>query len=172
MSRPRAFTLIELLVVVSIMALLIGLLLPVLGSARAAGRGSVCLSNIRQLVIANTAYATDHDDRFVPGAADFMSNLDRWHGGRDNFSQPFDPRRGPLWDYLRPAETRACPEFVAERDFTAGFEAGNGGYGYNLDYVGRDTLDAVEALTTRLGAQAHWFANPTETIVFADAAFA
>lgn len=53
---------IELLVVVSLIALLIGLLLPVLGGAREASRGAVCLSNMRQMGIAVYAYSLDYDD--------------------------------------------------------------------------------------------------------------
>ena len=57
--RP-GFTLIELLVVISIIALLIGILLPALGAARNTARSAVCLSNVRQLTIGAVSFAVDH----------------------------------------------------------------------------------------------------------------
>ena len=54
-----AFTLIELLVVIAVIALLIGILLPSLASARKTARLDICLSNMRQMGTALTSYAGD-----------------------------------------------------------------------------------------------------------------
>ncbi|MEQ9460704.1 MAG: prepilin-type N-terminal cleavage/methylation domain-containing protein [Phycisphaeraceae bacterium] len=67
--RTHGFTLIELLVVISIIALLIGILLPALGAARNTARNMGCLSNNRQLVIALYAYAVDNDSSFPDNTA-------------------------------------------------------------------------------------------------------
>ena len=61
------FTLIELLVVISIVALLIGLLLPALKKAKEAARRAHCLSNLRQITNGLHVYANEFDGRFPPG---------------------------------------------------------------------------------------------------------
>ncbi len=63
--HKNAFTLIELLVVISIIALLIGILLPALGAARRSAQDIKCTSNQRQIMIGLFGYAND-SEQFYP----------------------------------------------------------------------------------------------------------
>ncbi len=58
----KGFTIVELLVVISIIALLIGILLPAIGKARDKARVTTSVSNLRQLAVAHNAYAGDWED--------------------------------------------------------------------------------------------------------------
>ncbi|MCY3022052.1 MAG: prepilin-type N-terminal cleavage/methylation domain-containing protein [Planctomycetota bacterium] len=58
------FTLIELLVVIAIIGILAGIVLPVLGQARAESRRMACKSNLSQLAKAVQMYAIDHESRY------------------------------------------------------------------------------------------------------------
>ncbi len=61
MFSRKGFTLIELLVVISIIAILISILLPALRKSRDAAITMQCLAQVRQIVVATNAYATDED---------------------------------------------------------------------------------------------------------------
>jgi prepilin-type N-terminal cleavage/methylation domain-containing protein/prepilin-type processing-associated H-X9-DG protein len=60
----RGFTLIELLVVIAIIAILAAILFPVFAKAREKARQSSCLSNVKQLILAELQYAQDYDETF------------------------------------------------------------------------------------------------------------
>lgn len=65
-----AFTLIELLVVIAVIALLMGLLIPVLGRAREKARRVACMGNVRQFIVGIQVYAGDYREYLPLGLSD------------------------------------------------------------------------------------------------------
>ncbi|MEM9294756.1 MAG: prepilin-type N-terminal cleavage/methylation domain-containing protein [Planctomycetota bacterium] len=77
--RPRGFTLIELLVVIAIIALLIGILLPVLGSARESARRVQCAVNQRSMMQASLIVADEEQNRVPFPTADTVEGSNIAH---------------------------------------------------------------------------------------------
>ena len=137
-SGHRAFTMVETLVTISIIVLLIGLLLPALGSARTAQHQLSCQSNLRQMAIAAQTYATiwdsypvaimyrDDNGTAVTSAWDWETTF-----GSGELIGP-----GPLWSFTdNPDEVMQCPGYTGPSNvegdpFT--------GYNYNTHSIGAE----------------------------------
>jgi prepilin-type N-terminal cleavage/methylation domain-containing protein len=63
------FTLIELLIVIAIIAILAGMLLPVLRKAQEKGQGISCMNNTRELTVGWIMYQGDNNDDLMPVAS-------------------------------------------------------------------------------------------------------
>lgn len=114
----RGFTLIELLVVVAIIAVLIGILLPALSSAREQSRRAVCGKNLNETGKAFQLYGIDGNGQLPPrNGYTYLSNLNypvfNARAQREsNLGLPYGAMRGVgyyIYPYLKSGDFMKCP---------------------------------------------------------------
>lgn len=87
-SSRHAFTLIELLVVIAIIAVVAAILFPVFARAREKAKAAACVSNLKQIGMALTLYADDHDD-LLPRATSLLRASPSLPSALPNVMRPY-----------------------------------------------------------------------------------
>ncbi len=82
-QKKTDFTLIELLVVIAIIAILAGMLLPSLNTAREKARSIQCLSNIKTLTGAGIQYSADYRECWIPFRQGYTLKVTASDSGQD-----------------------------------------------------------------------------------------
>ena len=179
--RFSAFTLIELLVVITIIAILAGMLFPVISRAKQKTKIVRCLNNLKQLGTGIMMYVHDSGDRFPPRYVTDVDGMPKDAsmviGGRDPRpdNKPCVPVAlvRPLYPYLRPSDVFQCSEDKGIRtvpclDTNQGFaaptcwEALGCSYMYNTPagyWLTRKTME--DRLNGIAGKPVSWVPNPT-----------
>ncbi len=163
-SKPRrdAFTLIELLSVITIIGILIGILIPVIGSVRRNANDMKGLSNLRQIGVMTDLFCMDNSNRLPPAAvneASFVSILSPYFTGKTGNTS---------------ASVSTAERSEVFQDPSASIQAGTCHFGANPNFMGdlqdwNDKANApkvgdLEKLVSRLAIR-----RPAEQILMADA---
>ncbi|QQE13557.1 prepilin-type N-terminal cleavage/methylation domain-containing protein [Planctomycetota bacterium] len=158
----NGFTLIELLVVISIIALLIGILLPALGAARGSAKTIQCASNMRQFNVAWTTYGAQNDGQILPGRDYDLTNkiYKMWAGTWYRMPDEFKPEEGFMYSVMTDLDIRSCPDW--EDNWEGKF--GALGIGYNFLIAEPEEQAMAPELVRIVSIQ-----KPTSTVLFGDA---
>jgi prepilin-type N-terminal cleavage/methylation domain-containing protein/prepilin-type processing-associated H-X9-DG protein len=139
-SRNRAFTIVELLVTVSIIALLIGLLLPGLGMVRASARATKSQSNLRQWGLGTIAWAGLHNERLP------------WEGMKDSGQMATNLQTQNFW-------ANAIPPMVGQPSYREVSDAAFNDQ-RNVPVAGESDLIFIDPSAVAPSEQGYGFGEP------------
>jgi prepilin-type N-terminal cleavage/methylation domain-containing protein len=156
----RGFTLIELLVVIAVIAVLVAILFPVFAQARASARAAACLSNVRQIGMADNMYLQDYDETFpiirgkANGYTDFYMAVMPYAKNMNVFFCPD-------WNHVSPAN---CADYLNPQGKCLG-------YGFNWGLwtsAGGGLVEPRLPDGTNPGRALATITNPAQTFAFGD----
>ena len=153
-SHRGAVSLIELLLVMSIIAVLLGIMLPALSAARKSAQGTTCLSNMRRMGIASVMYLEKSGGWYPPmrlSKVNGVTYVNEYGAAEPRWQWFLAFELGPVitppsdgtspWgdSYSRTMNNGyfSCPSLTGPdaRDIR------NGSYGYNYQYLGNARTD-------------------------------
>jgi len=167
-TKQRGLSLIEVLVVISTSALLIGMLLPSLNTARRQAKRTFCMNNLKQMALAAQTYSAVYDDHYpLAYHTERVNDVRRYLAWDFNTWKDFSEAEpiehvepGLLWMGRTIEKIQSCPVFKGPANWLADPHTG---YNYNTSYIGRDeTVNPVgSARTTDV-------CSPAQTALFGD----
>ncbi len=149
MHKQSGFTLIELLVVIAIIAVLMGILMPVLHKAREQAKDVICRNNLKQIGLGAYFYAQAWDHQLPRGAAGNTAWYTQFMGYL---------AQKPVENDYRTVDIYRCPSYPDKRQ-TVCYIVNGWEFNNRSDRTGHETTAPSRLLDCR---------RPAETLYLAD----